>query len=263
MIQASGNASAPIRCRDRTAGLVGGNPETLTDPSGHELACQAWGCGAFGSSASETAPAAGSGVSEAVLGVLEDALGETVDLGVDALALPILVGAVIFQMATPQPLSTAGSMSTPSGTWSASSGTAPAPPLPPLPGITTTGGINRTATSGGMPIAAPLPTTLSTPMQSPLPISMVNLGISLNIPNWVMKGYGKSIRYVSEDYLKKILKEMYGTDPHAVKEDFLGRGAKIASWDFYVDSNGELWLYRKGTQGEEIDTGYNIKNANP
>ncbi len=145
---------------------VGGNPETLTDPTGHELACQAWGCGAFGSSASETAPAAGSGVSEAVLGVLEDALGETVDLGlgVGDLALPILAGAVIFQMATPQPLSTAGSMSTPSGAWSASSGTAPAPPLPSLPGITTTGGINGTATSGGMPIAAPLPTTLSTPM---------------------------------------------------------------------------------------------------
>ncbi len=229
---------------------VGGNPETLTDPSGHSIDCTISGdpaCGLSGLLTGGGGASTGSGALEWLGGALdwlgaslEEAGAAFLDLGAGDLALPILLGALIWQMATPQPLSTAGSMTTPANSWSAASGTAPAPPLPPQPGITATGGITGTATSGGMPIASPLPTTLSTPIQAPLPTAMVNPGISLNLPNWVMSSNGKSIRYVSEKYLEKILKELYGTDPHAVKIDILGRRAKIASWDFYVDSNGEL-----------------------
>ena len=99
---------------------VGGNPETLTDPSGHSIACTVIGdpvCTGFGLSASETAPAASSGASEAALNVVGWLLDAAAGISFGAVVIMAGVGAlagVLFEvMTSPEPLITAGSMSTP------------------------------------------------------------------------------------------------------------------------------------------------------
>jgi len=64
-----------------------------------------------------------------------------------------------------------------------------------------------------------------------------------------------NIKVVDDKFLKK-----NGIDAHELKKDFLGKKAEIKLYDIYVDkSTGELWIFRKGGQGNGIATGEFIK----
>jgi RHS repeat-associated protein len=65
----------------------------------------------------------------------------------------------------------------------------------------------------------------------------------------------RDINIVKDSYLKNL-----GIDAHELKMEVLGRKAKIAEYDIYVDkSTGELMVYKKGGIGEGIPTGEYIK----
>lgn len=49
-------------------------------------------------------------------------------------------------------------------------------------------------------------------------------------------------------------------DAHELKRDALGKKAKIAEYDIYVDKNTkELLIFRKGGKGSPIHTGEYLK----
>ncbi|WP_455813359.1 polymorphic toxin type 33 domain-containing protein [Pseudomonas graminis] len=63
------------------------------------------------------------------------------------------------------------------------------------------------------------------------------------------------MKVADDKFLKK-----NGIDAHELKKDFLGKKAEIKLYDIYVDKNsGELWIFRKGGQGNGIATGEFIK----
>ena len=68
------------------------------------------------------------------------------------------------------------------------------------------------------------------------------------------KNNSKSIRKVDDNYLKQ-----KGFDAHELKQDALGGKANISQYDIYQDTNGDLWVYRKGGKGEGIPLYENIK----
>ena len=58
---------------------------------------------------------------------------------------------------------------------------------------------------------------------------------------------GRNWKRVNEKYLEKKLKE-YGTDPHSLKYDYLGRKANIKLYDIFVDKiTGQLAIFEKST----------------
>ncbi|MEO3863680.1 hypothetical protein [Acrocarpospora sp. B8E8] len=62
-----------------------------------------------------------------------------------------------------------------------------------------------------------------------------------------------SFKKVKERRLEKELDEKYGTNPHELKEDELGRGAKIARFDVYHGSDGYYWLSKDGKARIQTD----------
>ncbi|WP_344748995.1 polymorphic toxin-type HINT domain-containing protein [Streptosporangium vulgare] len=64
-----------------------------------------------------------------------------------------------------------------------------------------------------------------------------------------------SFNKIREKRLEKELEEKYGIDPHELKQDELGRGAKIARFDVYRGSDGYYWLISKDGKAK-IKTGY-------
>ena len=65
----------------------------------------------------------------------------------------------------------------------------------------------------------------------------------------------RSIDKVDDKYLKKL-----GIDAHELKKEVLGKKAKIAQYDIYVDKKTkELFVYLKGGKGDGIATGEFIK----
>lgn len=76
------------------------------------------------------------------------------------------------------------------------------------------------------------------------------------IPSGGNKGKGKSqIDKIDDKYLKS-----KGIDAHQLKQDVLGKKAKISQYDLYVNKNtGEIYVYKKGGKGEGIPTGEFIK----
>ncbi len=60
---------------------------------------------------------------------------------------------------------------------------------------------------------------------------------------------------VKEKYLEKKLKEL-GTDPHKIKEEYLGKGAELKKYDIYVDkATGQLAIFEKST-GKLVEITY-------
>jgi len=52
----------------------------------------------------------------------------------------------------------------------------------------------------------------------------------------------------NDNWLKRALREQ-GTDAHTLKEDYLGRGARISLYDIYVDKNtGQLAIFEQATR---------------
>lgn len=46
-----------------------------------------------------------------------------------------------------------------------------------------------------------------------------------------------------------------GIDPHQLKKDYLGEKAPLSKYDIYEDkSDGRLWIYRHGGQGNAMPT---------
>jgi len=70
------------------------------------------------------------------------------------------------------------------------------------------------------------------------------------------KGASKAnINKIDDGYLKK-----QGIDAHELKQEVLGKKAKIAQYDLYADKKtGEIFVYKKGGKGEGIPTGEFIK----
>ncbi|WP_374021051.1 polymorphic toxin-type HINT domain-containing protein [Paenibacillus thiaminolyticus] len=64
-----------------------------------------------------------------------------------------------------------------------------------------------------------------------------------------------NIQKIDDKYLKK-----QGVDAHELKKDVLGKRAKIAEYDLYVNKDTrEIMVYKKGGKGEGIPTGEYIK----
>ncbi|MGM0715506.1 MAG: RHS repeat-associated core domain-containing protein, partial [Bacillota bacterium] len=68
--------------------------------------------------------------------------------------------------------------------------------------------------------------------------------------------FSKNIKKLDDKFLKKL-----GIDAHELKKDFLGKKAKIAHYDLYVDNEtGQIIIFEKGGLGNGIPTGEFIDN---
>ncbi|CNI22116.1 Uncharacterised protein [Yersinia frederiksenii] len=94
-----------------------------------------------------------------------------------------------------------------------------------------------------------------------LPNSTGNTEAVPDLPNHMTSdGYDNgaekpsNIKMADDKYLKN-----NGIDAHALKGDFLGDG-KNSNYDIYVDrDSGQLWIFKKGGNGDGIPTGEFIK----
>lgn len=94
-----------------------------------------------------------------------------------------------------------------------------------------------------------------------LPNNTDNTEVAPDLPNYMTSdGYGNgaekpsNIKVADDKYLKN-----NSIDAHALKGDFLGDG-KNSNYDIYVDRDlGQLWISKKGGNGDGIPTGEFIK----
>ena len=90
--------------------------------------------------------------------------------------------------------------------------------------------------SKSSPSASATKVSVSSPAPPPGPGN--NRNNNSNRRNW---------EYKNEKYLEKQLKRQ-GTDPHAIKREYLGNNASIAKYDLWVDkSSGQIAIVEKMT----------------
>ncbi|MGG1629575.1 SAR2788 family putative toxin [Rossellomorea sp. NRS-1567] len=70
-----------------------------------------------------------------------------------------------------------------------------------------------------------------------------------------LKNLPKSVKKIDDSFLKK-----NGIDAHELKQDYLGKKAKISQYDLYIDKDTKrVWIYKKGGKGTPIPTEEFIK----